>query len=213
MVLYPQSPPASACPAHGLKEWAVICEALLSGAQSLLLRKGGIDEPGGRFEPPAASFWLLPTYEHQRPELLRPPWDARCAPRPAGGGAAGVAPAPAGFRVPGWAEVVEVHRVADEAALERLADLHIFSAGYAGQRLRWKPSQPLWVLALRVHRLDAVLEVPWHPSYAGCTSLVELEAAVPSPSGGRPVLPEPRLAALRTGLAQRLGAPAAATGT
>jgi hypothetical protein len=196
MVPDPESPPATSGVAHGLKEWAVICEALLTGAQSLLLRKGGIDEPGGRFEPPAASFWLLPTHEHQRPELVRPPWDRRCRPRP---------PPTDGFSAPGWAEVIDMHPVSDAAALERLADLHILAAGYAVQRLRWKPSQPLWVLALRVHRLHEPLQVPWHPSYAGCTSLVTLEAAVPSPAGGHPAVPEARLEALRAELTRRLG--------
>jgi hypothetical protein len=32
-----------------LKEWAVICQALAEGRQTILLRKGGIAEPGGAF--------------------------------------------------------------------------------------------------------------------------------------------------------------------
>ena len=32
------------------KEWAVICRALAQGRQRLILRKGGIEEPGGQFE-------------------------------------------------------------------------------------------------------------------------------------------------------------------
>ena len=34
---------------HAFKEWAVICKALATGRQLLILRKGGIDEPGGDF--------------------------------------------------------------------------------------------------------------------------------------------------------------------
>ena len=33
------------------KEWAVVCQALAAGRQSVILRKGGIAEEGGIFRP------------------------------------------------------------------------------------------------------------------------------------------------------------------
>ncbi|MFW6125399.1 MAG: DUF1802 family protein, partial [Pirellulales bacterium] len=53
-----------------LKEWAAVCRALEEGRQTLLLRKGGIHEEGGRFELAHHQFWLFPTYEHQRHDRL-----------------------------------------------------------------------------------------------------------------------------------------------
>src|SRR5260370_15414151 len=53
---------------HALKEWAVICRALADGTQSLLLRKGGIDEAAGAFAVEHTRFWLLPTWTHQQRE-------------------------------------------------------------------------------------------------------------------------------------------------
>jgi len=54
------------------KEWAVIVRALLEGEQILDVRKGGLHEDGRRFGVRADRCWLYPTYEHQKPELLKP---------------------------------------------------------------------------------------------------------------------------------------------
>ena len=43
------------------KEWAVVCAALASGQQSLILRKGGIHEGRDGFRVAHREFWLFPT--------------------------------------------------------------------------------------------------------------------------------------------------------
>jgi hypothetical protein len=68
--------PATTNPTHpleewALKEWAVIVHALLEGEQIVDLRKGGLREDGRHFDVPAKRFWLYPTAEHQRAELLK----------------------------------------------------------------------------------------------------------------------------------------------
>src|SRR5687767_8620791 len=55
-----------------LKEWAVVCRALESGAQMILLRKGGIYEAAGEFELEHRQFLLFPTYLHQNLNMLKP---------------------------------------------------------------------------------------------------------------------------------------------
>jgi hypothetical protein len=109
------------------------------------------------------------------------------------------------FQAPGWAEVRAIHRVAEVATLERLADLHILAADYAERRLRWKPREALWVVAVALHRLAQPFEIAWDPAYAGCTSFVELGGPVPEPAGGQPVLPGAVLDARLADLARRLG--------
>ncbi len=49
-----------------LKEWAIVCQALEDGRQTLLIRKGGIQEIKDGFEVTHRSFWLFPTYAHQK---------------------------------------------------------------------------------------------------------------------------------------------------
>ncbi|MEA2310971.1 MAG: hypothetical protein QOE28_939, partial [Solirubrobacteraceae bacterium] len=53
------------------KEWAVTVRALAEGEQLVTLRKGGIREPGKHFELDHDRFFLYPTFDHQRNDLVR----------------------------------------------------------------------------------------------------------------------------------------------
>lgn len=53
------------------KEWASVCEALASGEQTIILRKGGIAEGPGGFTVEHRAFWLYPTFVHQAEQGLR----------------------------------------------------------------------------------------------------------------------------------------------
>jgi len=53
------------------KEWAVTVRALAEGEQLVTLRKGGIREPQKHFEVEYERFFLYPTFDHQRSDLVR----------------------------------------------------------------------------------------------------------------------------------------------
>ena len=53
------------------KEWAVTVRALAEGEQLLTLRKGGIREPDKHFNVEHERFFLYPTFDHQRADLVR----------------------------------------------------------------------------------------------------------------------------------------------
>ena len=53
------------------KEWAVTVRALAEGEQLVTLRKGGIREPGKHFALDYDRFFLYPTFDHQRNDLVR----------------------------------------------------------------------------------------------------------------------------------------------
>src|ERR671932_22148 len=53
------------------KEWAVTVRALAEGEQLLTLRKGGIRETGKHFKLDHSRFFLYPTFDHQRSDLVR----------------------------------------------------------------------------------------------------------------------------------------------
>jgi len=150
-----------------LKEWAAIVHALLEGEQIVDLRKGGLREDGRHFGVDATRCWLYPTAEHQRPELLRDAYrryvDLATA-SPVGGP----------ITIPGWAEIVGVATISDEATVEALAGKTIWSSDYAQSRLKWKKRDPLWVLTLRVYRLREPVTIGWRDEYGGCTSWVPL---------------------------------------
>ncbi len=158
---------------HALKEWGVTVAALAEGAQVLIVRKGGIGEK--RFELPHPRFFLFPTYEHQRPELVKPEDRARF------GAALDRREDPDRLSLPAYAELVASHPISDPDALAAIDPLHILSQDYAAERLRWRRKHPLWAAVLRVWRVDdpPVLEVG--EEHGGCVSWVDLPEAIAPP--------------------------------
>lgn len=154
------------------KEWAAICRALAGGRQDVILRKGGIVEPGGGFRLERREFLLLPTFLHQSPEQLLP--EARDllagidAERP-----------PAGSVVLShMASVRDAIRITDLADLDRFRSRHVWSDAVAAERFhRWKDE--LHVLELVVRPLTRPVVVPWHDDYGGCKSWITLHDDVP----------------------------------
>src|SRR5256885_120315 len=57
----------------GFKEWALVCEALGAGRQSVLLRKGGIAEGRDGFGFRHSEFFLFPTFFHEQVVKVREP--------------------------------------------------------------------------------------------------------------------------------------------
>jgi hypothetical protein len=156
------------------KEWAVIVRALLEGEQVLDLRKGGLREDGRHFDLHASRFWLYPTTEHQRPELLKPAYRHTIE-------LSRGAPVGEPIRIPGWAEVVGTATITEAEHVDAIASKTVWTSDYAASRLNWKKRDPLWVLALRVHQLAEPVTVPWHDDYGGCTSWVELDGLPDDP--------------------------------
>jgi len=152
------------------KEWAVICRALAAGRQDVILRKGGIAEPGGAFRLDSRQFLLLPTFVHQGPEALVPEardlLDHIDADRP-----------PAGTVVmTHMATVRDATRITSEADLSRFRGRHVWSDAVVAERFhRWQDE--LYVLEVAVEPLAEPLVLPWHDDYGGCKSWVTLRAA------------------------------------
>lgn len=161
--------------APAYKEWATIVHALLAGEQVLDLRKGGIREEGRHFSVRANRFWLYPTAEHQKPELLRAPYRHWID-------LAHAAPAGEPIVLEGWADLVLVATITEPEQLDAIASKLVWTSDYASARLGWKRRDPLYVLALRAHLLLEPLAVPWRDEYGGCTSWVELEGLPDDPA-------------------------------
>jgi len=161
--------------APACKEWATIVHALLSGEQVLDVRKGGLHEDGRHFAVRATRFWLYPTAEHQRGELLKAPYRPWLELAPA-------APVGEPVLIPGWADVVRVATVTEPEQLDAIASKLIWTSEYAASRLKWKRRDPLRVLAVRAHRLVEPVTVPWRDGYGGCTSWVELDGLPDDPA-------------------------------
>ncbi len=156
-----------------LKEWAVTVEALASGKQILLLRKGGIHEDGKDFRVIHNEFLLYPTYEHQKPELLQP------AHQPALKALLEQPRETDKITFTHFAKAEEVLEISDQGKVDDLEPHHIWTTAYAQSRLHWKPMLPLSVMLLRTYRLESPVTVPRLREYSGCTSWVDIITDVP----------------------------------
>lgn len=149
-----------------LKEWACVVEALASGIQKLLIRKGGIADAGGEFRMEADAFFLYPTFEHQKKEMIRPEFhplfDETIARR---------------------SELVEITARARVERIEKLASIapllarrgeFIWSDAYLEMRARYKPEKPLYVVTLSCERLETPIRFRETADQAGCVSWVKV---------------------------------------
>ena len=163
---------------HTLKEWAVAVRALERGETALVVRKGGIREKA--FAVANRRFLLLPGYEHQRRELLKPEYQKllRGIPDLTDDGP---------LRFTSFAEVRGAYEISEPESLEAIDPYHIWTPEYAESRFRWRPKKPLTVLVLRIYLLPEPVELPYSEAYAGCKSWIELEQPVPI-AGARPAL-------------------------
>ncbi|HEX3577987.1 MAG TPA: DUF1802 family protein [Thermoanaerobaculia bacterium] len=136
-----------------LKEWASVIEALGSGAQIVLIRKGGLADQS--FGVEAQRFYLFPTNYH----------DA--------GGAE-----PSHVRITHWAEVVKTWQIRDAAMLPRLEALTILDSAAIETRYRFRPDQAINVIAVRAYRLANPAGIVMKPEYSGCRSWVSIDEEI-----------------------------------
>ncbi len=163
---------------HTLKEWAVTVRALERGDTALVVRKGGIREKV--FAVPSRRFLLLPGYEHQRPELIKPEFRHVMDEIP---DLTDDGP----LRFSSFAEVHSAYEISEPESLEAIDPHHMWTPEYAESRFKWRPKKPLTVLVLRTYLLPETVELPFREEYGGCKSWIELTDAV-SVEGSRPAL-------------------------
>ena len=158
---------------HALKEWAIAVDALSAGETIVLLRKGGIREASFQIKYP--SVWLYPTYEHQKPHLLKPEYASRVVPVESGWH-------PDTVTIKSRAEITEVLPISQNHQIAALQPYHIWNEEMISDRLNWKPRQPVMVLLLRVYRLERPKTIPYDDAYGGCKSWIDLKSSIDAES-------------------------------
>ena len=150
------------------KEWHVVVEALAAGEQILLLRKGGIAEGRGGFDPAhARRFWLSPTQFHAQREKTKPA-AAHWFSAPDAGGM---------ITLKAFAEVAHTSFLADWAAVAALDPFHVWTEAAVREKFDWGRPPGLHALVVRIHRLREPLTVAPTPEMGGCKSWIELPYA------------------------------------
>jgi len=153
---------------RAFKEWAIACDALRDGRQIALIRKGGIREEGGIFTMSDHEFFLLPTFEHQKSELVRQEHLGELASRrePLN---------PASIEIDTYAVVDTIITAGDEDIVRAVAEETIWNSEYVKLRFDFNPYDPLYIVILRAYRLLNPVTVPLLPEYVGCRSWVTLD--------------------------------------
>jgi len=152
-----------------LKEWAVVCRALETGRQIILLRKGGIHESSGGFELEHPQFLLFPTYLHQNLAMLKPESHTGFEPHSV---------EPAKITLSAAAEVTDIIRLKYREQMNALDSEHIWTSPLIDMRFNYKPENPLYLLIVRAYRLENPVTIDNTPEYAGCKSWVPLAQAI-----------------------------------
>lgn len=152
----------------GFKEWQVVCDALASGRQSILLRKGGIHEGRQGFSFAHESFFLFPTRFHAQGDQVRegsvkvmPEWQPGDE-----------------IRITHHAEALWAVTLTDWAAVASLEPLHIYSETTVRERFDWEgkgmASGSIHVALVRVRMLAEPWIFPYVPGFGGCRSWIKL---------------------------------------
>jgi hypothetical protein len=147
----------------GFKEWAVVCEALGDGRQTVIVRKGGIAEgrKGFRFQHP--EFSLVPTWFHEQVAKTRLPVGTPMPEQPVGS-----------HRIRWRARVAWTAFVDRLETALALAPFHVLSEQVIRERFYYDDTRGLHVALVRVERLAPPYEFPDAPRYGGCRSWVEI---------------------------------------
>ena len=161
-----------------LKEWAIAVDALTAGKTIALLRKGGIGEK--KFQVKSDRIWLYPTYEHQKPHLLKPEYSQNVVPVASGWH-------PQTVEIKSYADITDVISISDRQQIEALLPYHVWNDRMIGDRLKWKPQQPLMVLLLRVYCLPSSQSIPFNSAYGGCKSWIDLLEPIDTKSASKAI--------------------------
>ncbi len=145
----------------GFKEWALVCEALGRGEQTVLLRKGGIAEGREGFGFRHREFFLFPTFFHEQIAKVRTP-NAEIA-----------AGTDGKIHVRCFAKLEVQKEITSWATAMALEPFHILQESVVRERFEYKQAG-LQVALVRVFRLRPEWVLEDRPAYGGCRSWVNL---------------------------------------
>ena len=173
----------------GFKEWAIVCEAMGRGEQSILLRKGGIAEGRAGFSFQYPEFFLFPTFFHEQVGKTR------------------LAHAHLPRARPGEIEIkyfAKLELSAVVTSLETavaLEPFHILNREVVFERFQYDEGPGIHAALVRVYRLSRPWILSELSSYGGCRSWVTLPSS-PAGTNLEPIATEEeharRLRAFRT---------------
>lgn len=154
-----------------LKEWSIVCKALESGKQSILLRKGGILEYKNGFEVSQKIFLLYPTLEHQAGEYVQANYLREFEFQKTND----VNIKETTNTIIILARMEAIQEFDDDSVLSKLEKYHIWNEKYVNMRMNYNPKKPMNALLLRVYKLPQPITIDVNPEWAGCKSWIDID--------------------------------------
>lgn len=149
------------------KEWAYVVEALASGRQTIILRKGGIAEEEGDFNLRRNEFLLMPTAYHQAAALIKTDWYNQVKDTV-------YIPDQLTTIITYRAKVSNYQLITSEDEVMALDSLHVWNNDVVLERFnRWKNNQ-VHCLYVAIERLEQPIVLEMKPEYGGCKSWIEI---------------------------------------
>ena len=145
------------------KEWAVVCESMGDGRQSIILRKGGIAEGKEGFSFQHKEFYLFPTWFHEQLSKTVLPETTSIPPQ--------------------LEDEVEIRYsvtldwtrlVTDLNLLRGLRPFHVLHDRVVEERFNYDEKQGVHVALVRVFRLEPPRRLAMRKEYGGCRSWVAI---------------------------------------
>lgn len=172
------------------KEWNGICAALEQGAQTIILRKGGISEDSGAFAFEHHEFVLFPTAYHQQKDKTHLPETVSIP---------SLTPGTLSIRSKCRIEHKAVLR--DWAKVQALAPFHFWTEEVIQDRFNYDEVGAIHLAIVRVFQFQPAVQLPDSPDYGGCKSWVR----VPTPtSSSVPVLTDEAFAKVKAAILKTL---------
>jgi hypothetical protein len=153
----------------GFKEWAAVCDAILHGRQTAIIRKGGIAEGRDGFSFKHREFCLFPTWFHEEAEKIT---ESRFSSLAKSSGNVTIQCAV----TVEWSGVVT-----DWSMAQALAPFHILPEEVVRERFDYKDAPGIHVAFVRAFRLNPAWTFPNEKRFGGCRSWIELPEAVNKP--------------------------------
>jgi hypothetical protein len=147
----------------GFKEWALVCEELAAGRQSIILRKGGIAEGREGFRFQHAEFLLFPTLFHEQVAKLKLPLDTSLP-----------SLLPGQHTLTHRVSVEWTRDLTDWGQIQRLAPFHVWTEQVIRERFEYEEKRTVSLAFVRVWRLAEPLVFPDAAKYGGCRSWVNI---------------------------------------
>jgi hypothetical protein len=146
----------------GFKEWAIVCQALGEGQQSVIIRKGGIAEGRDGFAFRNREFFLFPTFFHEQVDKTR----LRDASIPR--------PNESQVEIQFFARIEHACRIESWETVTALESFHVLKQSVVRERFDDVRALGIHAAFVRVFCLGQSWVLPNDKRYAGCRSWVEL---------------------------------------